>query len=229
MGQRPEELGDLADEGRFATGDRSDAIASSIALATPHPERCSQIRRRELTSTCLQHSTVDALWFLPDAPQHIEPAGSDRTATLASNDVSRGVCRALARRPRRAASTDGVRARAKRRHGIGGSTRQGPRWGVGGRGAPAPKWGPRSAAERVREAMRRSEATHEWVTEEVSAMPTTEQDSERAKRGWKRSTVPPPLMLFSFLSRLSSFSEKTASLLLLDRGKMLLTKSLSTE
>lgn len=44
--------------------------------------------------------------------------------------------------------------------------------------------------------MRRSEATLGWVTEGVSASPTTEQDSDRAKRGWKRSAVPPPLMLF---------------------------------
>ena len=128
-------------------------------------------------------------------------------------------CRAFAPRPRRAWSADDVRVAAKRRCGIGGSTRQGPRWGVGGQGAPAPTWGPRSAAERVREAMRHSEATVEWVTEEVSAMPTTEQDSDRAKRGWKRSLVPPPLMLFSFLSRLSSFSEKTASDMHLHQGK----------
>lgn len=71
----------------------------------------------------------------------------------------------------------------------------------------------------MREARRRSEATVEWQTEEVSAAPTTEQESDRAKRGRKRSLVPPPLMLFDSFAPVSSFSEKTASDLLLDRGK----------
>lgn len=79
--------------------------------------------------------------------------------------------------------------------------------------------GPSKRSERAREARRRSEAAVEWVTEEVSAAPTTEQDSDRAKRGWKRSSVPPPLMLFHSFAPVSSFSEKTASNLLLDRGK----------
>lgn len=84
MGQRPEELGDLADEerSRRAIDPTQSPAASRSPLRILSDARRS--RRRELTSTCLQHSTVDALWFLPDAPQHIDPTGSGNTATLAS-------------------------------------------------------------------------------------------------------------------------------------------------
>lgn len=77
--------------------------------------------------------------------------------------------------------------------------------------------------------MRRSEAALEWVPEGVSASPTTELDSDRAKRGRKRSAVPPPLMLFQPFAAVSSSNEKTAPDLLPDRGNMLSTESLLRE
>src|SRR5690606_27447459 len=43
----------------------------------------------------------------------------------------------------------------------------------------------------------------------------------RAQRGWKRRAVPPPLMPFSFLPRVLSFSEESRSYLLMYQRKLM--------
>jgi hypothetical protein len=81
-----------------------------------------------------------------------------------------------------------------------------PNGGVEGQGAKRRSKNPRRAATRARKRDQGGEAKPGTTTEELSATPTTEQDSDRAQRGWKRRPVPTLLMPFSFLPRIWSFS-----------------------